>query len=92
MPLAQAIRSSSGLPADILGIRDRGYIREGLAADLVVFDPAAFRDTATFEQPHQYATGVHYLFVNGKLTIRDGEVQDVLAGRALRKQSEAGSR
>jgi N-acyl-D-aspartate/D-glutamate deacylase len=51
---------------------------------VVVFDPQAFRDTATFERPHQYATGVRYLFVNGRLAIDNGEVTGTLAGRALR--------
>lgn len=81
---AQAIRSATGLPADILGMKDRGYLKPGLVADVVVFDPKTLRDTATFENPHQYSTGVRYLFVNGKLAIDDGEVTGELAGRALR--------
>ena len=83
--LSQAIRSSTGLPADILGLKQRGYLRTGAYADLVVFDPETFRDTATFEKPHQYATGVRYLLVNGQLVIDDGQVTSVLAGRALRR-------
>ncbi|MBP86054.1 MAG: N-acyl-D-amino acid deacylase [Planctomycetaceae bacterium] len=82
--LEQAIRSATGLPADILGMKERGYLKPGNVADLVVFDPKAFRDTATFQQPHQYATGVRYLFVNGQLVIDQGEVTGKLAGRALR--------
>ena len=84
--LEQAIRSASGLPADILRLTDRGYLKPGHFADVVVFDPKTFRDTATFEKPHQYATGVQYLFVNGKPAIDGGEFKDVLAGRALRKK------
>jgi N-acyl-D-aspartate/D-glutamate deacylase len=84
LPLEQAIRSSSGLPADIFGLRERGYLRKGFYADIVVFAPDTFRDTATFEKPHQYSTGVRYLFVNGKLAIDDGTVTGALAGRALR--------
>lgn len=84
VPLAAAIRSATGLPADIFGFQQRGYLREGYFADVVVFDPKTFRDTATFERPHQYATGVRYLFVNGRLAIDKGEVTGVLAGRALR--------
>jgi N-acyl-D-amino-acid deacylase len=84
VPLEQAIRSSSGLPADILGLKDRGYLKPGQFADVVVFDPKAFRDTATFEKPHQDATGVKYLFVNGKAAIDGGEFKQVLAGQALR--------
>ena len=55
LPLAQAIRSSSGLPADILQLKDRGYLKPGLAADVCVFDPKAFRDAATFPEPHRYS-------------------------------------
>ena len=82
--LEQAVRSSSGLPADILKLPERGYLKKGYFADVVVFDPATYRDKATFEQPHQYATGVRYLFVNGRLVIDQGEFQNVLAGRVLR--------
>jgi N-acyl-D-aspartate/D-glutamate deacylase len=85
IPLAQAIRTSSGLPADVLRLTDRGYLKPGQFADVVVFDAATFRDTATFEKPHQYATGVKYLFVNGKLVIDDGKCGEVLAGRPLKK-------
>jgi N-acyl-D-aspartate/D-glutamate deacylase len=84
VPLATAIHSATGLPADIFGFKHRGYLREGHFADVVVFDPQTFRDTATFERPHQYATGVRYLFVNGQLAIDNGEVTGVLAGQALR--------
>ena len=83
--LSHAIRSSTGLPADILGLKQRGYLRVGAYADLVVFAPETFRDTATFEKPHQYATGVRFLLVNGQLAIDDGQVKTVLAGRALRR-------
>jgi N-acyl-D-amino-acid deacylase len=82
--LEHAIRSASGLPADILRLTDRGYLKAGYIADVVVFDPEKYRDTATFDKPHQYATGVRYLFVNGKRVIVDGKVQDVLAGKVLR--------
>ena len=84
VPLEQAIRSASGLPADILGLKDRGYLKPGQFADVVVFDPKVYRDTATFEKPHQYSTGVKYLFVNGQAAIDGGEFKEVLAGRALR--------
>jgi N-acyl-D-amino-acid deacylase len=88
IPLEQAIRSASGLPADILRLQDRGYLKVGSYADVVVFDPEKFRDVATFEKPHQYSTGVKYLFVNGKLVIEDGKYLDVLAGKALRLKKE----
>jgi N-acyl-D-aspartate/D-glutamate deacylase len=86
LPLEQAIRSSSGLPADILHLPERGYLKAGYYADVVVFDPKTFRDTATFDKPHQYATGVRYLFVNGRLAIDDGKFTGELAGKVLRQK------
>jgi N-acyl-D-aspartate/D-glutamate deacylase len=86
--LGQAVRSASGLPADILQLGDRGYLKPGYFADIVVFDPKAFRDKATFESPHQYSTGVVYLFVNGTLAIDRGSFTDKLAGRVLRHRSK----
>jgi N-acyl-D-amino-acid deacylase len=80
----QAIRSATGLPADILKLPQRGYLKAGNFADIVVFDPKTFRDKATYDQPHQYATGVRYLFVNGRTAIDDGKTTDALPGRVLR--------
>src|SRR5262249_21285851 len=90
--LAHALRSASGLPADILKLTDRGYLKTGYYADVVVFDPKTYRDKATFDKPHQYATGVRYLFVNGKLAIDDGKFTNVLAGKVLRHKSKTASR
>ncbi len=84
IPLELAIRSASGLPADILKLPQRGYIKNQYFADLVVIDPQTFRDRGTFEKPHQYSTGVRFVFVNGKLAIDNGEVQKSLHGRVLR--------
>lgn len=89
LPLAAAIRSATGLPADIFGFAQRGYLRVGYVADVVVFDPQTFRDAATFDKPHQYAPGVRYLFVNGQLAIDHGQVTGQLAGRALRHMADA---
>lgn len=83
--LAFAVRSCTGLPADILGLKDRGYLRPGAKADVVVFDPAEFRDRATFEEPDRYATGVRWLFVNGVAVIDGGRPTGALPGRALRR-------
>jgi N-acyl-D-aspartate/D-glutamate deacylase len=84
-----AIRSATGLPADILQLPERGYLKPGYFADVVVFDPMTFRDTATFDKPHQYATGVKWVFVNGRAEIADGKYQDgVLGGRALRHKAK----
>jgi N-acyl-D-aspartate/D-glutamate deacylase len=85
IPLEQAIRSCSGLPADILRMTDRGYLKPGQAADVLVFDPKTYRDPATFDKPHQYATGVKWVFVNGRPAVADGNHDpSVLAGRPLR--------
>jgi N-acyl-D-aspartate/D-glutamate deacylase len=87
--LEQAVRSSSGLPADVLRLTDRGYLRAGAFADVAVFDPKAFRDTATYEKPHEYAAGLRFLFVNGQAAIDDGKFTGKLAGRVLRHASPA---
>lgn len=92
LSLEQAIRSASGLPADILHLPERGYLKAGYYADVVVFDPKTFRDTATFDKPHQYATGVRYLFVNGQLAIDDGKFAEVLAGKVLRHANKTTGR
>ncbi len=86
--LEQAIRSASGLPADILRLPDRGYLKVGHVADVVVLDPKTFRDRATFDHPHQYATGVQFLFVNGTLAIDQGRFTGVLAGKVLRHKGK----
>lgn len=88
LPVAQAIRSASGLPADIIGFGDRGYLKVGYKADIVVLDPAKFRDQATFDKPHQYAQGVVHLFVNGVAAIQDGKATGKLPGVALRKPAK----
>lgn len=86
--LAAAIRSATGLPADILGWTDRGYLRPGAIADVVVFDPQTFRDQATYDAPHRYATGVRYVFVAGVPAVFDGVPTGALAGRAIRHCTE----
>jgi N-acyl-D-aspartate/D-glutamate deacylase len=86
--LQHAIRSSSGLPADILHLPERGYLKKGYFADVVVFDAKIFRDMATFDKPHQYTPGVKYLFVNGKLVIDDGTFTKALAGKVLRHKEK----
>jgi N-acyl-D-aspartate/D-glutamate deacylase len=84
MTIEEAVRSCSGLPAEILGLTDRGKIRGGAIADIVVFDPATFRDQATFDDPTRYATGVRHLFVNGIAVVEGGESKAALPGRAIR--------
>ena len=72
------------LPAERLGIRERGRLAPGYHADVVVFDPETITDHATFDRPHQYATGVRDVFVNGEQVLRDGEHTGALPGRVVR--------
>ena len=83
LTLADAIRKLSGLPATNLGLDHRGFVREGMFADVVVFDPATIGDKATFEKPHQYAVGMKHVFVNGAQVLKDGEHTGAKSGRAL---------
>lgn len=85
--LEQAVRSASGLPADILGLKDRGYLRPELAADVVVFDPKSITDRATYDKPYEYSQGVRYVFVNGVPAVFEGTSTGALAGKALRHDS-----
>jgi N-acyl-D-amino-acid deacylase len=75
-----AIRSMTGLAADFLGLTERGYLREGMAADIVVLDPARVRDRATFEEPQAYSDGTVHVLVNGTFALRDGAPTGALAG------------
>jgi N-acyl-D-aspartate/D-glutamate deacylase len=84
IPLAEAIHRLTGLSADKLKIAERGYLRPGYFADIVVFDPATVIDHATFEDPHQYATGVEQVFVNGAQVLADGEHTGATPGRVVR--------
>ena len=83
IPLQEAVRRLSGLPAMNLGLDHRGFIKEGMFADVVVFDPAAIADRATFDKPHQYAVGMKDVFVNGAQVLKDGEHTGAKPGRAL---------
>jgi N-acyl-D-amino-acid deacylase len=83
LPMSDAIHRLSGLPATNLGLDHRGFIKEGMFADVVVFDPAKIADHATFEKPHQYANGVKHVFVNGAQVLKDGEHTGAKPGRAL---------
>lgn len=83
--LESAIRSMTGLPASVFGMKDRGAIREGAVADIAVFDPAAVRDRATYTDPHQLAEGMSYLLVNGVVVIDRGRFTAALPGKVLSK-------
>jgi N-acyl-D-amino-acid deacylase len=84
IPLEEAIRKLTSFPAANLRIRDRGQIAPGYFADIVVFDPKSIADHATYEQPHQYATGVRYVWVNGVQVLKDGEHTGQKPGRVVR--------
>jgi len=81
--LEHAIRVSTSLPAQIMRLADRGQVREGFAADLVVFDLAAIRDKATFFEPHQHSEGVDYVFVNGVAAVDAGKLTAARAGKVI---------
>ncbi len=81
--LADGVRRMTSLPAERLGFDRRGQLRAGWFADVVVFDPATYVDTATYDDPHRYAVGMHHVFVNGVHTLEDGKHTGAFAGRAL---------
>lgn len=83
IPLEKAIHAATGLPASVLGLPDRGLIRRGAIADVLVFDMAKLRDTATYEKPHAYAEGMVHVLVNGQAVIDAGTFNDHRAGRIL---------
>jgi N-acyl-D-amino-acid deacylase len=91
LPLEEAIRRLSSLPASNLGLARRGALKPGYYADVVVFDPRTITDHATFEQPHQYATGMRQVFVNGSQVLKDGGHTGALPGRVV-VRSEKGVR
>jgi N-acyl-D-amino-acid deacylase len=80
----EAVHKMTGLPANLLGLADRGTIREGAFADLVIYDPDRVIDRATFEDPHNYPEGIDWVIVNGVVTVDGGEFRDLRPGRVLR--------
>ncbi|QLY30330.1 D-aminoacylase [Nocardia huaxiensis] len=88
LDLEDCVHHLTGRPAERLRLRDRGLIRPGHAADLVLFDPATVRDTATFEQPKQQAHGIPYVLVNGEFALDAGKPTGIRAGRTLRMDSD----
>ncbi|MFZ1713997.1 MAG: amidohydrolase family protein, partial [Saprospiraceae bacterium] len=84
IPMQEAIRKLTALPCENLKIKDRGLLKVGYKADLVIFDPATIEDHATFEKPHQYSTGVHHVWVNGVQVIKEGQHTNAKPGRAVR--------
>ena len=89
--LQEAIRRMTSLPAHNIRIDERGQLSEGYFADVVVFDPGKIADHATFEEPHQYATGVWHVFVNGKQVLKNGRHTGTTPGRVVRGPGWDGS-
>ncbi|MEL6972072.1 MAG: amidohydrolase family protein [Bacteroidota bacterium] len=84
--LVQMINQSTALTAETFGINDRGKIKEGYAADILIFKPEEVKDNATFTDPAQLSSGFHHIILNGKIAVRDGEVQLTDAGQVIRRQ------
>lgn len=85
LPLEIAIQKMTTMPADRLGLSERGRIKENTFADIVVFNPETVKDKATFQEPHQYPQGIDYVLVNGKLAVDKDVYQDIRSGKVLRK-------
>jgi N-acyl-D-amino-acid deacylase len=90
MPVEEAVRKLTSLPADNLSLKDRGRLRSGAFADLVIFDPKTFQDHSTYEKPMQYATGVTDVLINGALALKDGKPTGTSTGRVLRGRAWTG--
>jgi N-acyl-D-amino-acid deacylase len=90
VPIEEAVRRMTAHPAAVLGLRERGRLAQGHYADVVVFDPATIQDHASYQEPHQYATGVSHVIVNGTLALEDGEPTDARPGRFVRGRAWTG--
>jgi N-acyl-D-amino-acid deacylase len=84
LTLEDAIRRMTSLPARTFNLSDRGLVRAGMAADLVMFDPARVEDKATYARPHQYSQGFDFVLVNGKVVVDEGKLTNTRAGQTLR--------
>ncbi len=84
IPLESAVHKLTGLSADKLKIKNRGYLKEGYFADVVIFNPSTIQDHATFTEPHKLATGVHHVWVNGEQVLKDGQHTGAMPGRVVR--------
>jgi N-acyl-D-amino-acid deacylase len=91
IPVEEAVRKLTSLPADVLSLADRGRLRTGAFADVVIFDPKTIQDHSTYQKPMQYATGVSDVWVNGKRVLKDGEPTGTLSGRVLRGRAWTGA-
>jgi len=84
LTLEEAVRKMTSLPAQTFGVKDKGLLKEGFDADMVVFDPATILDQATYEEPNQAPVGVRFVLVNGEITAENGKVTGVASGKVLR--------
>ncbi|MCC9167296.1 N-acyl-D-amino-acid deacylase family protein [Pontibacter harenae] len=87
LPLPEAIRKMTGLPAQTIGITDRGIIKAGAKADILIFDPAEIRENATYENPQQLASGFQFVILNGRIAKEGNKISDERVGQVLRKQT-----
>jgi len=85
MSIAEAVHRMTGMPAEKFRLTERGFVRTGYFADLVIFDPASIADTGTYENPRQYPSGLSHVFVNGTTIVADGQHTGARPGRALRR-------
>jgi N-acyl-D-aspartate/D-glutamate deacylase len=84
--LEEAVRKMTSAPAARLGLTDRGLLRSGMKADVVVFDPAQVRSNATYEEPRQFPDGIDHVIVNGQLVVDAGQHTGALPGRVIRSR------
>ena len=89
MPLEEMVRKMTSLPADIMGLNDRGRLKEKMLADVVVFDAQNITDKATYVEPGQYSQGVHHLLVNGKQVINNGKQTNAMPGEIVSSSTRA---
>jgi N-acyl-D-amino-acid deacylase len=83
MPLSKAVHKSTMLPAAVFGLRDRGQLKDGMFADITIFDPSSIKDSATFDSPFQNPSGIPYVLVNGTPAVWEGRVTGTRSGRML---------
>ena len=84
MSMEDGVRRMTSFPSKRFGLKGRGLLREDMSADITILDPDKIIDTATFQDPHQYAKGIEYVLVNGEITVEDGRFTGVLAGKTLK--------
>jgi N-acyl-D-aspartate/D-glutamate deacylase len=85
--IEEAVRKMTSLPAMLLRLEDRGLVKPGCKADLVIFDPGTIRDKATFDAPHQFSTGISHVLVNGKISLENSRVTDASHGVVLLRKA-----